>query len=490
MKLDVTMFRYITKDEFRVLTAVEMGMRNHEHVPTQLVESIAKINRSSVYKTLQNLLRNKLVAHDGQSYDGWRMTYHGYDFLALRALAARGTIQAVGRRLGVGKESDVHYAQGPDGELLALKLHRLGRISFRAIKEKRDYLRHRSHASWMYMARLAAAKEFAYMKALQDEGFPVPGPIDQNRHAVVMSFVKARPLFQIRSLNHPHQVLEKLMRLVVRLLRAGLVHGDFNEFNLMLDEDEKVTLIDFPQIVNTSHPNAQEFFDRDVKSIVDFWRKRLHIEVEQWPTFAEALDDEREKSIAGGLKVEGFKREDDVMLVAAHEQSRAKGDDGVEEDSDDDDEDDEGGEGTDGAAFKPPPRSGANSEEALQGLLGDQSREAMQEECRLDEVLSSTAELPAPEAAAPAGEAVEKIEGAEDARDGEEDDSEGDESEEEAAPGKVSVDTGGRKVRKRQSAKEARANLQKQQKKKPAKANNQKCKEARKARSEIKEWLS
>ena len=41
----------------------------------------------------------------------------------------------------MGKESDVHFAQGPDGELVALKLHRLGRISFRAIKEKRDYLR-------------------------------------------------------------------------------------------------------------------------------------------------------------------------------------------------------------------------------------------------------------------------------------------------------------------------------------------------------------
>ena len=32
----------------------------------------------------------------------------------------------------------------PQGEVLALKLHRLGRTSFRAVKAKRDYLRHRS----------------------------------------------------------------------------------------------------------------------------------------------------------------------------------------------------------------------------------------------------------------------------------------------------------------------------------------------------------
>ena len=44
------------------------------------------------------------------------------------------------------------------------KQKRLGRVSFRAIKEKRDYLKHRKNASWLYLSRLAALKEFAYMK--------------------------------------------------------------------------------------------------------------------------------------------------------------------------------------------------------------------------------------------------------------------------------------------------------------------------------------
>lgn len=41
---------------------------------------------------------------------------------------------------------------------------RLGRTSFRKLKEKRDYLGHRHSASWIYLSRLAAMKEFAYMK--------------------------------------------------------------------------------------------------------------------------------------------------------------------------------------------------------------------------------------------------------------------------------------------------------------------------------------
>jgi len=48
--------------------------------------------------------------------------------------------------------------------VLAMKLHRLGRTSFRAVKSKRDYLRHRRSFNWLYLSRLAALKEFAFMK--------------------------------------------------------------------------------------------------------------------------------------------------------------------------------------------------------------------------------------------------------------------------------------------------------------------------------------
>ena len=41
---------------------------------------------------------------------------------------------------------------------------RLGRTSFRRLKEKRDYHQYRKHTSWLYLSRLAATKEFAFMK--------------------------------------------------------------------------------------------------------------------------------------------------------------------------------------------------------------------------------------------------------------------------------------------------------------------------------------
>lgn len=75
-----------------------------------------------------------------------------------------------------------------------LCLYRLGRTSFRQIKSKRDYHKHRNNASWLYLSRLAAMKEYAYMKALYDRGFPVPKPVDFNRHAVVMELLKGFPM--------------------------------------------------------------------------------------------------------------------------------------------------------------------------------------------------------------------------------------------------------------------------------------------------------
>ena len=47
---EVKALRYMGHDEFRVLTAVEMGMKNHELVPTPLVESISGLKRGGAFK--------------------------------------------------------------------------------------------------------------------------------------------------------------------------------------------------------------------------------------------------------------------------------------------------------------------------------------------------------------------------------------------------------------------------------------------------------
>uniref|UniRef100_A0A8C6PQG8 Serine/threonine-protein kinase RIO2 n=1 Tax=Nothobranchius furzeri TaxID=105023 RepID=A0A8C6PQG8_NOTFU len=306
-KLNVVILRYLSRDDFRVLTAVEMGMKNHEIVPVSLLSSIASLKHGGCNKILRELVKHKLVVYERtKAVQGYRLNYGGYDYLALKTLCSREVILSVGNQMGVGKESDIYIVASPNEEQYALKLHRLGRTSFRNLKNKRDYHQHRRNMSWLYLSRLSAMKEFAYMKALYDRGFPVPKPVDYNRHAVVMELINGYPLCQVHELQDPSALYSEFMDLIVKLANHGLIHGDFNEFNLMLDDQDHITMIDFPQMVSTSHPNAEWYFDRDVKCIKDFFAKRFNYESELFPTFK---DIRRSFSLDVEVSASGFSKD-------------------------------------------------------------------------------------------------------------------------------------------------------------------------------------
>lgn len=333
MKLDASFVRYLEADDLRVLTAVEVGSRNHEVVPTQLITNVSKLRQGGAHRVLSELCKHKLVARENaannRAYDGYRLTYGGYDYLALHTFSQRGSIAKVGRQIGTGKESDIYLCEAGEmesnvddnkdfiegsnevapakpGELVVLKIQRLGRTSFRTVRSNRDYAgrgRSAKSASWMYLSRLAAQKEWAFMKALYSLDFPVPRPIDQNRHCVVMGLIDGilldnahlEDLFDESEdesisadlkIQRIAELYDTLISLIVRLAEHGLIHGDFNEFNLLLERDtRRIVVIDFPQMTSTAHPNASDYFARDVNCIRDFMRRRFGFEASRWPLF-------------------------------------------------------------------------------------------------------------------------------------------------------------------------------------------------------------
>ncbi|XP_054154897.1 serine/threonine-protein kinase RIO2-like [Oppia nitens] len=327
VKLDVSLIRYMTADEVRLLTAVEMGMKNHELVPKSLVVAIARLRGGSIGKVLLKLTQSQLLSYErGKRYDGYRLTYRGYDLLALNALANRQVIASVGNQIGVGKESDVYMAADDSGRTYAVKMHRLGRTCFRTVSTKRDYQRSGGHkTNWLYLSRLAAKRELAFMRLLYDKGVPIPEPFDCNRHCLVMELIDgilmnhltrdcfgggdntpadadtddASPAADGHNNNNVEAVkslYDQLMSLIVRLANEfGVVHGDFNEFNIIvkLDTAESVggggcvepVLIDFPQMISVEHESAETYFQRDVNCIVEFFAKRFAYESDFVPTF-------------------------------------------------------------------------------------------------------------------------------------------------------------------------------------------------------------
>ena len=281
-----------------MLTAVEMGMKNHEIVPGSLIASIASLRHGGVHKILKDLSKHRLLSYErGNRCDGYRLTNAGYDYLALKSLASRDVIASFGNQIGTGKESNIYVVGDQEGRQTCLKLHRLGRTCFRKVREKRDYHKNRKHMNWLYLSRISATKEFAYMKALKDRGFPIPTPIDFNRHCIIMDLVQGFPLQNVAEVDDPADLYDKLMNLLLKFAGHGVIHGDFNEFNIMLGDDGKPIIIDFPQMVSTAHPDAKMFFERDVNCIRDFFKRRFEYESEIAPSFddicrVDALDAE------------------------------------------------------------------------------------------------------------------------------------------------------------------------------------------------------
>ncbi|RFU77367.1 atypical rio rio2 kinase [Trichoderma arundinaceum] len=410
MKLDTRAMRHLASEDWRVLTAVEMGSKNHEIVPTPLIEKLARLRggASGVHKSISALAKVGLIARVKEAkYDGYRLTYGGLDYLALHTHASRKDVYSVGNRIGVGKESDIMVVADHSGKQCVLKIHRLGRISFRTVKSNRDYLKNRNAQSWMYLSRLAAMKEYAFMNALHEEGFPVPLPLAQSRHTIVMSLIDAFPLRQISEVPDPASLYADLISLILRLASHGLIHGDYNEFNILIKEIKSATedgqetiklepvIIDFPQMVSMEHVNAEMYFDRDVNCIKRFFLRRFHFTPSQpGPFFKDA-----KKTVGkGGLKrldasveASGFTKKmlKDLEAAIKEKETDKDGQEGAddEDDEDDDDEDDEDENSEDGDSEIEEDGEGEGSGSRQEALLSDGlSQGLLQDEPAIDKV--------------------------------------------------------------------------------------------------------
>lgn len=334
-------------------------------MPTPLIErfSRTKGGASGVRKSISTLAKTGLIARVKEAkYDGYRLTYGGIDYLALHHYSQKKEVYSVGSRIGVGKESDITMVADHNGVQKVLKIHRLGRISFRSVKSNRDYLKKNQSGSWMYLSRLAAMKEFAFMKALKEEGFSVPDPIAQSRHTVLMSFIDSFPLRQIQAVPDPASLYGELIGEILHLAQHGLIHGDFNEFNILIkevtstttnesgEEEESIALvpviIDFPQMVSMDHQNAEMYFDRDVNCIKRFFDRRFgFVTSEPGPFFKDAkklVGRDGARRLDAAAEASGFTKKMAKDLEKAIREQEAhkleKGDDGQDYDEDDDEE--------------------------------------------------------------------------------------------------------------------------------------------------------
>ncbi|MBX0322103.1 serine/threonine protein phosphatase [Halomicroarcula sp. F13] len=263
-------------EDFHLLSGVEQGMRFSEYVNREKLTEFSRLSAENVDYRLDRCEDRELVERKTIQYEGFKLTFEGYDALALHTFVERDTIEGFGAPLGVGKESDVYEVQSY--KPMALKYHREGYTNFREVMRERDYTSDRDHVSWLYTARKAAEREYEALETLYPD-VSVPQPIDTNRHAIVMEKVDGVELS--RTGLEPEQVvpiLELILDEMQTAYEEGFVHADMSEYNVFVTT-QGVVVFDWPQAVPTDHENARDLLRRDVDNIVSYFQRKYPAEV-------------------------------------------------------------------------------------------------------------------------------------------------------------------------------------------------------------------
>jgi RIO kinase 2 len=289
----VRTFRELALEDLKIICAIELQMKNYEYIPTDAIQNETNLPFSEIDYRLPRLVKKGLVQSRRLKYVGYCLTTSGHDTLAIDSLVKADIIEAFGKPLGVGKESDVYDALTPDGKQVALKFHRVGRTSFKKTKLKRNYtIKYSYTPDWNHQSRIAAKKEYIALKRLYLKGVLVPEPIKQNRHVLVMSMIQGAELFHYSELSNPETVLKEIMENVKKAYNeANMIHGDLSPYNIILQPNTHVLIIDWPQNVPTTHPNAKELLERDIQNVLKFFKRKYGLNMKVEDALIHVLED-------------------------------------------------------------------------------------------------------------------------------------------------------------------------------------------------------
>jgi RIO kinase 1 len=207
----------------------------------------------------------------------------------LQTLLAEGLIDTVVRQLKSGKEADV-YVVRCGGETCAAKIYKEAhKRSFRqavdytenrkvrnsrqarAMAKRTSYGRQQQEAAWQ-------SAEVDALYRLAAAGVRVPRPSNFHDGVLLMELVADANGDAAPRLNdleftdaEARQHHATLIEEVVRMLCAGVIHGDLSEFNVLLAADGPV-IIDLPQAVDAAGNNhAPRMLLRDVDNLRVFF---------------------------------------------------------------------------------------------------------------------------------------------------------------------------------------------------------------------------
>ena len=213
----------------------------------------------------------------------------------LEPLLEDGLIDDVMRQLMSGKEATVYVVRCGDDVRCAKVYKEANKRSFRQsvdytegrkVKNSRQgramakgskFGRESQEAAWQ-SAEVDALYRLAYA------GVRVPEPYNFYEGVLLMELVtdahgNAAPRLNDVEFSAEDALIHhaSLLKEVVRMLCAGIVHGDLSEFNILVGSDGPV-IIDLPQAVDAAGNNhAKDMLVRDVTNLANYFGDRKSV---------------------------------------------------------------------------------------------------------------------------------------------------------------------------------------------------------------------
>ncbi len=249
----------------------------------------------------------------------------------LQSLIAEGLIDSVQRQLMSGKEATVFVVRC-GYETRCAKVYK--EATQRSFRQAVDYTENRKVKNTRQARAMAKgtrfgreAQEAAWQSAEVDAlcrlaaaGVRVPKPYNFHAGVLLMELVTDADGAAAPRLNDCRFTADaarahhaSLLREVVRMLCAGVVHGDLSEFNILLAADGPV-IIDLPQAIDAAGNNhAQRMLLRDVENLRNFFGQ-FAPELLATQFGAEIWDLYRRGTLTNEVPLTGrFEREDGVV---------------------------------------------------------------------------------------------------------------------------------------------------------------------------------
>lgn len=271
----------------------------------------------------------------------------------IEPLIEDGLVDEVLRPLMSGKEAAVYVVRCGSQVRCAKVYKEANKRSFRQAAEYQEGRKVRNSRQARAMAKGSKYgrkeaedawqnAEVAALFRLASAGVRVPKPYDFQDGVLLMELVTDADGDAAPRLNDVHLEAEDartfhafVIRQIVLMLCAGLVHGDLSEFNVLLGPDGPV-IIDLPQAVDAAANNhAFNMLQRDVDNMAHYFGrfapelKNTRYAQEMWalyeagdllpdsPLSGVFEDDEHEADVTGVMREIDSARLDDVRRRAA-----------------------------------------------------------------------------------------------------------------------------------------------------------------------------